>query len=375
MKTCLELAHTPHLDRMASEGRLGVVRTVPQGMEPSSACACMSIMGYDPRVYYGGRSAIEAVSMGLPIQDGEVGFRCNLVSIVDGKMRDYSGGHIGDTEARALIGAVQESLGSEDIRFHPGVGYRHLCKMKGREETLQAKCTPPHDIPDRPIHGFLPAGPGSELLGDLMERSVDVLGRHPVNEARVSRGELPANMIWLFWGSGVVPQLPGFEEACGLHAAMTSGVDLLKGLAMMAGVRVLDIAGVTDGLDNDHPAQIDGALKALETDDLAFVHIEAPDEAGHAGHIDEKITAIEDIDRLVVGRLLAEKALPLRVLAMPDHPTPIGVRTHTADPVPFVMWGEGLQGSGATAYSEKQAGDSGTFIEEGHTIMRELLGS
>ncbi len=375
MKTCLELAQIPHLDRMASEGHLGMVRTVPPGMEPSSACACMSIMGYDPRVYYGGRSAIEAVSMGLPIQDGEVGFRCNLVSVVDGKMRDYSGGHIGDTEARALIGAVQEALGSEDICFHPGVGYRHLCKMKGHEETLQASCTPPHDIPDRPIHDFLPAGPGSELLKDLMERSVDVLGRHPVNEARVSRGELPANMVWLFWGSGVVPQLPSFEEAYGLKAAMTSGVDLLKGLAIMAGVRVLDIAGVTDGLDNDHSAQIDGALKALQTDDLAFVHIEAPDEAGHAGTIDEKVKAIEDIDRLVMGRLFTEKGLPLRVLAMPDHPTPIEVRTHTADPVPFVMWGEGLQGSGATAFSEEQAGDSGIFIEEGQEIMRELLGS
>jgi 2,3-bisphosphoglycerate-independent phosphoglycerate mutase len=335
----------------------------------------MSIMGYDPTVYYGGRSAIEAVSMGLPIQDGEVGFRCNLVSIVDGKMRDYSGGHIGDAEARVLIGAVQESLGSDDIRFHPGVGYRHLCKMRGREETLQAKCTPPHDIPDRPIHDCLPAGPGSELLRNLMVRSVDVLSRHPVNEARVSRGELPANMVWLFWGSGVVPELPSFEEAYGLKAAMTSGVDLLKGLAIMAGVRVLDIAGVTDGLDNNHSAQIDGALEALQTDALAFVHIEAPDEAGHAGHIEEKIKAIEDIDRLVIGRLLSEEALPLRVLAMPDHPTPIVARTHTADPVPFVIWGGRFQGSGATAFSEKQAGDSGTFMEEGHGIMRELLGS
>jgi len=246
-KTCLELAHTPNLDRMAGEGTLGLVQTVPPGMEPSSACACMSIIGYDPKVYYQGRSAIEAIGMGIPITEGEVVFRCNLVAIDDGKMRDYSAGHIGDSEAKALIDALEESLGNETTHFYQGVSYRHICKMKGHTDTLQATCTPPHDIHGRPIDEFLPHGPGSELLRDLMARSVDVLRGHPVNKARESRGETPATMIWLFWGSGKIPELLPFRRTYGLDAAMTSGVDLLRGLAKMVGVVNLDIAGVTDG--------------------------------------------------------------------------------------------------------------------------------
>lgn len=372
-KTCLELARTPNMDRMASEGSLGMVRTVPRGMEPSSACACMSIMGYDPEVYYGGRSAIEAVSMGLLIRDGEVGFRCNLVSIADGRMRDYSGGQIGDMEARELIGAVQESLGSESIRFYPGVGYRHLCKIRGSEETLQAECTPPHDIPDKSIGDFLPRGLGSALLRDLMEKSVPVLEEHPVNRARSARGDLKANMIWLFWGSGVVPELPPFSYTYGLNAALTSGVDLLKGLAIMAGVRVLDIPGVTAGPDNDCEAQVSGALDALKTDDLVFIHIEAPDEAGHAGSVSAKVGAIELIDTRVIGRLLEYSRNQIRMLVMPDHPTPIEVRTHTDEPVPFVIWGPGICASGASAFSERDAERMGLYIDRGCTIMEELV--
>jgi 2,3-bisphosphoglycerate-independent phosphoglycerate mutase len=334
----------------------------------------MSIMGYDPRLYYGGRSAIEAVSMGIPIRQGEVGFRCNLVAIEDGKMRDYSAGHISDGEARTLIGSLEEQLGGDGTHFYPGVGYRHIVKIKGHPEALQATCTPPHDIPGKTVSQHLPSGLGSEVLRDIMERSVEVLREHPVNRARESRGEPPATMVWLFWGSGEVPELPLFQKVYGLHAAMTSGVDLLRGLAKMAGIENLSIPGVTAGPDNDCRAQAAGALQALDDHDLVFVHVEAPDEAGHAGDVDGKIEAIERVDEEVVGRILSGIAGDFRVLAMPDHSTPIDVRTHVGEPVPLVLFGPGFQASGARAFSEREAGGSGVLIEDGHTVMRRLIG-
>ena len=372
-KTSLELAHTPNLDRMAEEGTVGLVCTVPEGMEPSSACACMSVLGYDPKVYYRGRSAIEAKSMGIPIADGEVVFRCNLVAVCDGRMQDYSSGHIGSSEAHALIAALEDSLGTEQIRFYPGVSYRHICKIRGREDVLLATCTPPHDIPGKPIDQFLPHGPGSEFLRDLMARSGDVLRDHPVNVARRSRGDIPATMIWLFWGSGEIPDLPPFGQLYGLDAAMTSGVDLLRGLAQMSGIRVLDIPGVTDGLDNDYEAQVAGAIEALKEHDLVVIHVEAPDEAAHAGSVDDKVEAIQRVDAEVVSRLLSWDKDSLRVLIMPDHATPIEIQTHVADPVPFVLWGQGFAANGARAFTEVAAKGTDLFIEEGHTIMGRLM--
>lgn len=373
MRTCLELASTPNLDRMAGEGELGLARTVPEGMEPSSACACMSIMGYDPRVFYSGRSAIEAISMGIPIVQGEVGFRCNLVTVRDGRMEDYSAGHIGNLEAGTLIEALNSGLGEDLARFHAGVGYRHLCKIRGREDTLGATCTPPHDIPGKEIADYLPQGPGSDLLRGLMARSVDVLRDHPVNSARESRGEAPASMIWLFWGSGEAPRLPAFQEIHGLSAAMTSGVDLLRGLATMTGVRNLDITGVTAGLDNDCAAQAAGALAALGENELVFIHVEAPDEAGHVGGVDDKIEAIERVDKEVIGRIQSWVGDEVRVLVMPDHPTPIEVRTHVPDPVPFVLWGPNSGAGADRGFSEAEARKSGVFLDEGHRIMERLV--
>jgi len=372
-RTCLELAHTPNLDRLAREGVLGEARTVPHGMEPSSACACMSIFGYDPKEYYRGRSGIEAISLGFPIADGEAGFRCNLVCVGEGRMEDYSAGHITDGEAGVLVEALQENLGNEYVRFFQGVGYRHLCKIKGREDTLLAECTPPHDIPGEEIGRFLPRGRGSDFLRDLMSRSVEVLSGHPVNRAREGRGEKPANMIWLFWGSGVMPQLPSFEEKYGVRAALTSGVDLLRGLGKMSGVESLAIPGVTAGPDNDYRAQARGALEALKKYDLVFIHVEAPDEAGHAGQAEDKVEAIESIDREVVGTVLSGVRDGLRLLVMPDHPTPVQVRTHTADPVPFVLWGSGFSGNGGGAFSEREARKTGTFVERGDTLMESLI--
>ncbi len=372
-KTCLELAHVPNLDAIAWEGVVGLVRTVPAGMEPSSACACMSVLGYDPKVYYRGRSAIEAKSMGIPIDEDEVVFRCNLVAVRDGKMWSYSSGHISTEEAHVLIAALNESIGSDEIRFYPGVRYRHICKVKGREDTLLATCTPPHDIPDKPIVEFLPQGPGSDLLRQLMASSEAVLKEHPVNIERQARGEVPATMIWLFWGSGRIPEMPSFGQLYGLTAAMTSGVDLLRGLARMAGMEVLDIPGVTDGLDNNYTAQATGALKALENYDLVAIHIEAPDEAAHAGSIDDKIEAIQRVDEEVVSRIRSWNLDALRVLVLPDHPTPIKIQTHTDEPVPFVLWGPGFKSNGAKRFTEAEAKKTGIFIDDGYNIMNRLV--
>jgi len=373
-KTCLELAHTPNLDAMAQEGTLGLVRTVPSGMEPSSACACMSVLGYDPRIYYRGRAGIEARSMSITIDNGDVVFRCNLVAIRDSKMWDYSSGHISTEEARQLIAALNQSLGSDKVHFYPGVSYRHICKLTGREDTLLASCTPPHDIPGKPIDKFMPKGQGSDLLRDLMIRSEAVLRDHPVNIKRRFRGSIPAAMIWLFWGSGKVPDMPAFNQIYGLNAAMTSGIDLLRGLARMAGMKVLDIPGVTGGLDNDYTAQAAGALEALNEYDLVVVHVEAPDEAAHAGSIDDKTEAIQRVDREVVSRLRSWQPNALRVLIMPDHPTPIKTQTHSPDPVPFLLWGAGFATNGAKRFTEAEAKTTGFFIDEGHNIMGKLIG-
>ena len=273
-RTCLELAATPNLDAMTAEGLLGLVRTVPSGMEPSSACACMSVLGYDPKVYYRGRAAIEARSMGIDIGEGEVVFRCNLVTVRDGKMLDYSAGHISTDEARLLISALNENLGNDDVIFYRGVSYRHILKLKHHEDALRAVCTPPHDIPGKTVTEFLPQGEGSDILRELMTRSEDVLRGHQINVARRSRGDMTVTTIWLVWGCGRVPDMPAFNQVYGISAAMTSGVDLLRGLARMAGMEVLDIIGVTDGLDNDYTAQAAGALESLEKHDMVVMHIE-----------------------------------------------------------------------------------------------------
>jgi len=372
-KTCLELARTTNLDAMAPESILGLVRTVPTGMEPSSACACMSVLGYDPKVYYRGRAAIEAKSMGIPVDNGEVVFRCNLVTVRDDKMADYSSGHISSDDAKQLISALNESLGNANIHFYPGVSYRHICKLKGREDTLMATCTPPHDIPNKPIDEFLPKGSGSDYLQDLMKRSEAVFKDHPVNIGRRARGDNPATMIWLFWGSGRVPDMPAFKQVYGLEAAMTSGVDLLQGLARMVGMSVLNIPGVTDGLDNDFSAQGAGALEALGDHDMVVIHIEASDEAAHTGSVDDKVEAIQRVDKEVVSQLHSWRGDSIRLLIMPDHPTPIKVRTHVPDPVPFLLWGEGFTANGAKRFTEAEAKNTDFFIDEGYNIMKRLI--
>jgi len=371
-KTCLELARTPNLDAIALASQLGMVRTVPLGFEPSSACACMSLLGYNPVRYYRGRAAIEAVNMGIPVGEREVVFRCNLVTVADGIMKDYSAGHITTKEAAELIRALETALGSERLIFYSGVSYRHILKIKDGEETLRASCTPPHDIPGQPVSGYLPKGTGSRRLRDLMRHSEAVLREHPVNQARISRGQEPATTIWLFWGSGKIPQVPPFREVYGLKAAMTSGVDLLRGLAKMMAMSILEIPGVTDGLDNDYRAQAEGAILALEDHDLVVIHVEAPDEAGHSGSAEEKITAIERVDTEIIGRLRKYSG-ELRLLVMPDHPTPVVVRTHIGAPVPYLLWGSGFKANGARRFTETEAQKAGIFVDEGYKIMGKLV--
>jgi len=372
-KTCLELAHTPNIDALAKAGIVGLIRTVPTGMEPSSACACMSVLGYDPRIYYRGRSAIEAHGMGVPLNEGETVFRCNLVAVRDGRMWSYSCGHISTGEGQRLIATLNERLGSHKVSFYPGVGYRHLCKLKGTEDMLLATCTPPHDIPNKAIAGFLPTGPGSDLLRDLMARSELVLRDHPVNVERRARGDIPATMIWLFWGSGKIPAMPCFKEAYGLNAAVISGVDIVRGLARMTGLAVLDVPGVTGDMNNDYMSQAIATLEALEKYDMAVTHVEATDEAAHAGSVKDKIGAIQQVDREIVGRLRSWDGDALRVLILPDHATPIETQTHIDDPVPFVLWAPGFRASGARRFTETEARDTGVFVEEGYNIMRRLI--
>jgi 2,3-bisphosphoglycerate-independent phosphoglycerate mutase len=372
-KTCLELARTPNIDALAEAGVVGLVRTVPPEMEPSSACACMSALGYDPRIYYRGRSAIEAHGMGVPINEGEAVFRCNLVAVRNGRMWSYSCGHISTGEAQYLIATLNENLGSDELHFYPGVSYRHLCKIKGREDTLLASCTPPHDIPDKPIAEFLPKGPGSDLLRELMAGSEPVLRDHPVNIERGARGDVPATMIWLFWGSGKIPDMPSFKHVYGLDAAVISGVDIVRGLARMTGLAVLDVPGVTGDMDNDYVAQANGALEGLVRYDIVVVHVEATDEAAHSGLIKDKIEAIQKVDKEIVSRLRSWDKDALRVLILPDHATPIEIRTHVADPVPFILWGPGFKASGAKRFTEAEAKGTGVFVKEGYNIMRRLI--
>jgi len=372
-RTTLQAAATPNLDAMARQGRVGLARTVPAGTEPSSAAACTSILGYDPVADAVGRGAIEAASMGISLAPDEVALRLNLVTLDEGVMRSYAAGHIRTEESRRVVEALAREIGDDTFTFYPGVAYRHILVVKGHPELMDAAYTPPHDISDQIVEGHLPEGPGAGLLLELMERARPALAASPVSAERRARGELAPTDIWPFW-PGVAPRgLTPFSAKRGVSAAMTSGVDLLGGLAVLTGIDRLDIPGVTDGADNDYVAQAEGGLAALADHDLVVIHVESPDEEGHAGSMRGKIEAIETIDREVVSRVMAHPG-PLRVLAMPDHPTPIALKTHVGDPVPFILWGEGVEPNGAEAYSEATAESTGVLLDPGRQVMDELLG-
>ncbi len=376
-KTVLQYARTPNLDYLASHGTLGMARTVPAGLPPGSDVANLSVLGYDPRSYYTGRAPLEAAAMGVELGPDDVAFRCNLVLLdrLDGHtgedyrsdwfMRDFSAGHIKTDEARRLIEILNNDLGG-DVRFYPGVSYRHLMVWKGGGSLV---CTPPHDITDKAIASYLPKGDGAEFITRLMERSLDILGQE------FQRGVCEANSIWL-WGQGNKPALPGFKERYDISGAMISAVDLMKGIANILGMRIIDVPGATGYIDTNYEGKAKAALSALEEVDFVYVHVEAPDEAGHAGNVDHKVQAVEDFDEKVVGTVLkAVNGKPgFRVLSMPDHPTPIKIKSHTSDPVPFVLWDSGRdEKTSDLGYDEAGAATTGVATEEGWKLIDRLL--
>ncbi len=371
-KTPLMAADKPNMNMAARKGLTGKVKTVPDGFPPGSDVAGMSIFGYDPALYYTGRAPIEAFGMGIPMGPDDVAYRCNLVHIGTGDggdtMGDYSGGHISTEEARALVACLNEELGSEEIAFYPGVGYRHIMIWKGGASRLST--TPPHDITGKQIAGYLPDGDGAARVRSLMDHSREVLASHEVNRKRVDAGKLPANSIWL-WGQGKKAALPSFREKFGLTGATVCAVDLVRGISSLVGFMTPVVEGATGYLDTDYGAKARAALKLLKDHDIVYIHVEAPDEASHNGNIPEKIKAIELIDRDVLGFLLKETGKDTRFLIVTDHATPIAMRTHYATPVPFAVYD-------GNEPSRPEGGDydeeAGGAVISGEEMIRILIG-
>ncbi len=367
-RTPLQVANKPNMDAVAMMGKSGLARTVPEGMPPGSDVANLSIMGYDPSRYYTGRAPLEAAAMGIQLAEGDIAFRCNFVTIVNDIMKDYSAGHITNDEGHELIKALKPLMPAK--RLYPGVSYRNLLILKAGERAI---CTPPHDITDKPIDDYLPRGKDSELLIELMEIAKPVLAAHPVNAKRIAEGKKPANMIWL-WGQGGAPTIPTFTEKYGLNGAMISAVDLLKGIGTYAGLEVIDVRGATGNIDTNYEGKVKAALDALVQKDFVYLHIEAPDEAGHEGNLEQKIRAIELFDQRVVGPMiqgLKSNGEDWRVLLLPDHATPIAVKTHTMDPVPFAIMGSGIKPDGVQSFDEEAAKRGGFGVID----ATELLGT
>lgn len=377
-KTPLAYAATPNLDSLAGSGRFGLFATVPKGYPPGSDVANLSILGYHPAKYYSGRSPLEAASIGVKLGPTDVAFRCNLVTLAekDGKtiMADYSSGHISTEDADEIIKALDAGLREFGVRFYTGTSYRHLMVLAGGSANL--KTTPPHDISDKSIDGHLPDGDGADMLARLMAASQAIMKDLPVNKMRVEAGKKPATSIWL-WGQGKAPRMPTIKQRFGVDGAIISAVDLMKGIGIYAGLEILKVPGITGYIDTNYKGKADYALAALEKKDFVCVHVEAPDEAGHNGNLKDKLQAIEDFDREIVGRVLKglEKFDAYRVLALPDHPTPIALKTHTSDPVPFVMYtGGGRAGhQGSASFCEAAAGETGLLVDDCEAMMEEFF--
>ena len=377
-QTTMEAAKTPVMDSLAPVSELGMASMVPEGMAPGSDTANLAVMGYDPRIYYTGRSPLEALSIGVDMEETDVSFRCNIVTLTeeagtyeDQIMVDHSAGEISTEDAKVLVEALKEELGREGYQFYVGTGYRHLLIQK---EGKVVELTPPHDILSRRIGDYLPE---DEVLREMMEKSYDILRRHPINTERRKQGKNPANSAW-FWGAGKKPALTSFEDGTGKRGAMISAVDLLKGIAVGAGMERITVEGANGGLHTNYEGKARAAVKALTSDgyDFVYIHVEAPDEMSHQGNVKDKITAIEQVDRRVLGVLLKglrEAKEEFRILLLPDHPTPIEVRTHTGDPVPYLLYDSTKQEEGLEAYNEKTAALTGRNWKNGYQLIRHLL--
>jgi 2,3-bisphosphoglycerate-independent phosphoglycerate mutase len=381
-KTCLQKACTPNMDRLAAEGEVGIARTIPKGFEPGSDVANLSILGYDPKKFYTGRAPIEAEYRKIRLGPKDVAFRCNLVTLsascesTASIMEDFSAGHITTREAAGLINFINKKMGSKEIAFYPGVSYRHLMIWKNGLDKI--KCIPPHDITGRKVNGHLPEGKGSDVLNSLMEKSHELLLSHSINKKRIQKGLRPASSLW-FWGQGKKLVVPRFKKKYGLNGALISAVALTKGLGICAGFENINVRGATGYIDTNYVGKANAALRALKTCDFVYVHVEAPDEAGHSGDMKAKIQAIEDFDAKVVGVVMngVRKFGDYRVLLLPDHFTPIKVKTHPPEPVPFVIFGNGARRNttaNVRAYSENICKmKKARVFEKGHLLMDYFL--
>ena len=376
-KTPLEYAVTPNMDRLAGRGVIGMAQTIPEGMSPGSDTANLAVMGYDPKKYYTGRSPLEALSIGVPMQDTDIALRCNLVTLSEEEpygekvILDHSSSEISTEDAAVLLEAVRGELANEIYQFYVGTSYRHLTIwQQGKVVPL----TPPHDILTKQIGEYLPQ---EEALRQMMERSFEILNNHPLNQERAAKGLNKANSIW-FWGAGTKPALDSFLEKTGKNGAMVSAVDLLKGIAVGADMKVLHVVGADGTLHTNYEGKAWAATKALLEDgiDFAYVHVEAPDEMGHQGSVERKVQAIEYLDTRVIGpltRAMDESGEAYRLLILPDHPTPVAVRTHTSDPVPYLLYDSTEERKNYQHYNEREAAASGNFLVEGYRLIDELF--
>ena len=373
-KTVLEAAHTPNMDKVSTLGRQGLVRTVPVDMEPGSDVAQMSLLGYDPQRYYTGRAPIEAVARNIKLSLDDWVFRCNLITIADGKMADHSAGHISTAEAGKLIKELDDQLGNEQIRFHTGVSYRHLLLFKALDFDIQTY--PPHDHIGTAIEKILPRGKGAELLIDLMARSQQLFTNHDINKVRKDLGENQVSSIWL-WGQGKRAQMESFQKRFGLKGVTITAVDLVRGLSKLIGFDLINVPGATGFIDTNYQGKASAAIEALEEYDIVFIHVEAPDEASHSGNAEMKKKAVEQIDKYIVGPVLEamQDYESWRILVMPDHPTPIRSCAHSPEPVPFAMAGDNISGILHTTFSEANAAKSGFRIDKGFELMEYFLKS
>ena len=371
--TPMQVAKTPFMDQLAEQGRVGVVYTTPEEMQPGSDITNMNILGYDPQEFYTGRAPLEAASLEIPLDPKDVAFRCNLVS-TDGKlMLDSSAGHISTEEARILIDLVSEKLSTQFIRFYPGMSYRHI--MVWRDGSDNVHTTAPYKFVGKPFADYLPEGDGEEKLRELILDSYEILSEHVINQRRIDEDHQPANMIW-FWGEGRQPDIPSFFSRYGLKASVVAAVDLIRGFGRMVGMRVIDVPGATGYIDTNYAGKGQYALAALQDSDFVWVHVEAADEAGHEQKLDKKIEAIERMDAETLGTImhgLEKTREDVRILLLPDHPTPLATGGHTSNPVPFVLYDSTNKQRNSLPFDENAVEESEFRIEEGHRLIDLLL--
>ncbi len=379
-RTPLQAATKPNIDRIAREGRCGLLETVPDGMAPGSEVANMGVLGYDARALYQGRGVLEAAAMGVEIADHEIAMRCNIICLEDGRIKNHSAGHITSEEADELLAALRPEAEAQGIALHTGVSYRHLLVGRGLDPDLE--CAPPHDFPGQPAEPLMirartsAAEPTAKLLNDLTRKSQAIFEHHPVNARRRAAGLDPGNSIWL-WSPGRRPSMWTFGERFGISGAVISAVDLIRGIGRLAGLEVIIVPGATGLYDTNYEGKADAALAALDRHDFVYVHVEAPDEAGHEGNLELKIRTIEDLDRRLVGRILENldrRGIEANVAILPDHPTPVEKRTHVRAPVPFALMGPTLIPDAVDRYDEDACARGGFGTLTGDAFIRAVLG-